>query len=185
VLRINNALYTAKTASPAEPDGGGDVVLTIRQRLSATLTNLHHPVLEENSMFTFVAALALLPLSLAGPVALKPRAPIHRAVDVGGRNANNSSYIVAFKPKTVRPNNRESWLNRVLSAQSVTLDQDTTQSLKLKWEENTFNGIAGTFSDEALTALREQPEVAWIQEGPPLPSVDSYNRYLTNECHSS
>jgi hypothetical protein len=116
-------------------------------------------------MFVFAAALTLFPLSFAGPTFIH-RAPIRRAVDVGGRNFNNGSYIVAINPDTVDPNNRGRWLNRVLSARGVQLDKDATQSLKLKWDKDIFNGIGGTFSAEALTALQEQPEVAWIQEGP-------------------
>lgn len=115
-------------------------------------------------MFICVATLILLPLSLAVPL-VEHLAPIRRAVDVGGRNANGG-YIVAIKPDTVDPNNRLQWLNKVLTAQGVTLDAEATQSLKLKWNKDVFNGIAGTLSTEALNALRRQPEVAWIEQGP-------------------
>jgi len=114
-------------------------------------------------MFTYTVALALLPLSLAAPLTAH-LAPIRRAVDVGGRSANGG-FIVSIKSNTVDPNNRKRWLNKVLSTNSVTLDDDTTQSLKLKWKEDVFNGIAGTFSTDALNVLRSQPEVAWIEEG--------------------
>ena len=107
--------------------------------------------------------LPLLPLSLATPLP-DHLAPIRRAVDVGGRSANGG-YIVAIKSNTVDPNNRARWLNNVLAEQGVTLDDATTRSLKLKWSEDIFNGIAGTFSTDALTALQKQPEVAWVQEG--------------------
>jgi hypothetical protein len=124
-------------------------------------------------MFTFIATLALLlallpllPLTLAAPVV--HLAPLRRALDIGGRHANGN-YIVSFKD----PNNRGKWLNKVLAAHNVTLDYNTTQTL---------NGIAGTFSTEALDVLRKQPEVAYIEEGPSL-SHDSHE--LTNESHSS
>ena len=115
-------------------------------------------------MFISTAAIFLLPFSLAAPL-VERLAPIRRAVDVGGRNANGG-YIIAIKPNTVDPNNRLQWLNKVLNAQGVTLDNDATQSLKLRWSEDVFNGIAGTFSTGALDALRQQPEVAWVEEGP-------------------
>lgn len=114
-------------------------------------------------MFNWSVALVLVPLSLAAPVA-EHLAPIRRAVDVGGLNANGG-YIVAIKPNTVDPNNRLQWLNRVLSAQNVTLDDGATQSLKLRWSQDVFNGLAGTLSAEALNVLRQQPEVAWVEEG--------------------
>jgi len=114
-------------------------------------------------MFIYTAALALLPFSLAAPL-VAHLAPIRRTADVGGRSANGS-YIVSIKSNTVKPKNRGRWLNKVLSTNSVTLDDDTTQSLKLKWSPDVFNGIAGTFSTDALDALRAQPEVAWIEEG--------------------
>ena len=118
-------------------------------------------------MFTctapLLALLALLPLSQAAPIVDNP-APIRRAVDVGGRSANGG-YIVALKSNTVDPNARGRWLNTVLATDGVTLDKATNQSLKLKWNEGVFNGLAGTFSTEALDTLRKQPEVAWIEEG--------------------
>ena len=115
-------------------------------------------------MFIFTATLFLLPFSLAAPL-VEHLAPIRRAVDVGGRNTNGG-YIVAIKPSTVDPNNRLQWLNKVLNAQGITLDDDATQSLKLRWSEDVFNGLAGTFSTGALDTLRRQPEVAWVEEGP-------------------
>ena len=115
-------------------------------------------------MFAYAAVLAVLPLSLAAPVT-EHLAPIHRAVDVSAQSANGG-HIVALKPNSVNPNNRGEWLNKVLSAGDVTLDQATNQSLKLKWSDKVFNGVAGTFSNEALNVLRKLPEVAWIQEGP-------------------
>lgn len=117
-------------------------------------------------MFTalvLLPLLPLLPLSLAAPL-LGHRAPLRRAVEAGGRSANGG-YIIAIKSNTVDPNNRGRWLNNVLSTNSITLDDATTQSLKLKWNEDVFNGLAGTFSTEAVNALRNQPEVAWIEEG--------------------
>jgi len=110
-------------------------------------------------MFIYTAALLLLPLSLAAPVA-DHLPPIHHAVDVGGRSVNGG-YIVAIKPNTVDPLNQQQWLNRVL-------DSATTQSLKLKWGPDIFNGLSGTLSTEALNNLRQQPEVAWIEQGPSL-----------------
>jgi hypothetical protein len=124
-------------------------------------------------MFTSIATLALLallPLTLTAPIL--HLAPLRRALDVGARYANGN-YIVSFKADTVDPNNRGQWLNEVLAAHNVTLDYNTTQTL---------NGIAGTFSPEALDVLRKQPEVAYIEEGPSL-SHDSHE--LTNESHSS
>jgi cerevisin len=113
-------------------------------------------------MFVFTAALALVPLSFAAPLT-RHLAPIRRAVDVGGDTANDG-YIVAIKPNTVNPANRGAWLNKVLSAEGVTLDDATTKSLKLKWDEDIFNGLAGPLSTEAVEILQKQPEVAWIQE---------------------
>lgn len=116
-------------------------------------------------MFIYTIAAAvflLLPFSLAAPLVAR-LAPI-RPVQAGGRNPDGG-YIVAIKPNTVDPNNRGRWLTRILSAQNVTLDDDTTKSLKLKWNQAVFNGLAGKFSSQALTALQKQPEVAWIQEG--------------------
>lgn len=120
-------------------------------------------------MVIWSAGLALVSLSLAAPVA-DHLAPIRRAVDVGGLNANGG-YIVSIKPNTVDPNNRLQWLNRVLNAQGVTLDDAATQSLKLGWSQDVFNGIAGTLSTEALNVLRQQPEVAWVEEGLSLSQV--------------
>jgi cerevisin len=109
-------------------------------------------------------ALFLLPLSsFAAPVQPEHLAPIRRAVDVGGRSANGG-HIVAINSNTVDPNNRGTWLTKVLSANGITIDDDTTQSLKLKWSDNVFNGIAGKFSQDALNVLQKQKEVAWIEE---------------------
>lgn len=123
-------------------------------------------------LIALLALLPLSPLSLAAPIVGSP-APIRRAVDVGGRSADGG-YIVALKSNTVDPNARGRWLNNVLSTDGVTLDKATNESLKLKWKEDVFNGIAGTFSTEALDTLRKQPEVAWIEEGcasrPPCPT---------------
>jgi cerevisin len=124
-------------------------------------------------MFTSTAAralLALLPLTLtlAAPTpVVEHLAPLRRAVDVGSRHADGN-YIVSLKSDTVDPNNRGQWLNKVLDAHNVTLDYHTTQNLKLRWNKAIFDGIAGTFSPEALNVLRKQPEVAYIQEGPSL-----------------
>jgi hypothetical protein len=109
-------------------------------------------------------SLSLSPsLSLAAPVA-QHLAPLRRAVDVGGLNPNGG-YIVSIKPNTVDPGNRLQWLTRILSAQNLTLDEGATQSLKLQWSQDVFNGIAGTLSTDALNVLRQQPEVAWVEEG--------------------
>lgn len=116
-------------------------------------------------MFTFITALAFLHVSLAAPSV--HLAPIRRAVDVGGQSGNGG-HIISIKPDTVNPSNRDGWLNKILSAANVTLDEETTQSLTLDWSKDVFNGFAGKFSPEALTALQKQPEVAWIQEGPSL-----------------
>jgi len=114
-------------------------------------------------MFIYTAAaLALFPLSFAAPVT-QHTAPIRRAVDVGGRSANGG-YIVAIHPDTVNPNNRTGWLNKVLNAKGITLDDATTASLKVKWSQDIFNGVSGTFSPDAINVLSKQPEVAWIQE---------------------
>ena len=91
-------------------------------------------------------------------------APICHTVDVSGCNANGS-YIVAIKLNTVDPNNQLQWLDKVLNTQGVTLDNDTTQSLKLRWSKDVFNSITGTFSTDALDTLQQQPEVAWVEEG--------------------
>jgi len=125
-------------------------------------------------MFIYTPALLLLPLSLAAPVT-DHLPPIRRAVDVGARGVNGG-YIVAIKPNTVDPLNRQQWLNRVLDAQGVVLDDATTQSLKLKWSPDVFNGLSGTLSTEALSILRQQPEVAWIEEGLSLSRLYSANR---------
>jgi len=117
-------------------------------------------------MFIYTAALALVPLSLAAPV-VDRLAPIFRAADVSGRNTTGG-YIVSIKSNTVDPRNRLQWLSKVLGAQGITIDDDTTQSLALDWSESIFNGISGTFSTEALNVLRQQPEVAWVEEGSSL-----------------
>jgi hypothetical protein len=124
-------------------------------------------------MFISPAALVLLPflplLSLAAPV-LDHLAPIRRAADVGGKNANGG-HIVSFKADTVDPNNRLQWLNNILAAQGITLDNATIQSLKLQWSKDVFNGLAGPLPDEALDVLRKRPEVAYIEEGSSLSRV--------------
>jgi hypothetical protein len=122
-------------------------------------------------MFTSTAAralLALLPITLAAPApVVEHLAPLRRAVDVGSRHADGN-YIVSLKSDTVDPNSRGQWLNKVLDAHNVTLDYHTTQNLKLRWNKAILDGIAGTFSPEALNVLQKQPEVAYIQEGPSL-----------------
>jgi hypothetical protein len=116
------------------------------------------------SMFISTAALILLPLTLAAPTPVEHLAPLRRAADIGGQHANGN-YIVSIKPDTVDPYNRGQWLNKVLGAHNVTLDDYTTQKLKLRWNKDVFNGFSGRFSPEALDDLRNQPEVAYIEEG--------------------
>jgi hypothetical protein len=124
-----------------------------------------------------LSLLTLLPLTLAAPI-VEHLAPLRRAVDVGGRHANGR-YIVSIKPDTVDPNARGQWLNKVFSAHNVSLDYETTQKLKLRWDKDVFNGISGPFSTEALTALRKQPEVAYIEEGPSLSRLGTIVAHLT------
>ena len=112
----------------------------------------------------FTATLILLPLSLAVPL-VEHLVPIRHAVDVGGHSANGG-YIVTIKLNTLDPKNRLQWFNKVLTAPGITLDEEATQSLKLKWIKDVFNGIAGKLSTEALNVLCWQPEVAWIEQGP-------------------
>jgi len=121
-------------------------------------------MLISNLALTFLS----LSLAIAAPVA-EHLAPLRRAVDVGGNNPSGG-YIVSIKPNTVDPNNRLQWLNKVLNAQDLTLE-DATQSLKLESSEDIFNGIAGILSTDALNVLRQQPEVAWVEEGPSLALV--------------
>ena len=118
---------------------------------------------------TFLTFSLSLSLSLAAPVP-EHLAPLRRAVDVGGNNPSGG-YIVSIKPNTVDPNNRLQWLTRVLTAQNVTLDEQANQSLRLQWSQDVFNGIAGILSTDALNVLRQQPEVAWVEEGPFLALV--------------
>jgi len=118
-------------------------------------------------VFTFLSLSLSLSLSLAAPVA-EHLAPLHRRAVDGGRNNPSGGYIVSIKPNTVDPKNRLQWLTKVLTAQNLTLDEDARQSLKYKWSEDVFNGIAGIFSTDALDVLRRQPEVAWVEEGPSL-----------------
>ena len=126
---------------------------------------------------TFLSLSLSLSFALAAPVA-EHLAPLHRAVDVGGNN-HGSSYIVSIKPNTVDPNNHLQWLTKVLNAQNLTLDKDAKQSLKHKWSEDVFNGIAGTLSTDTLNILRRQPEVAWVEEGPSLLDSNSFvNEYI-------
>jgi cerevisin len=40
----------------------------------------------------------------------------------------------------------------------------------LDWDERVFNGLAGTFTDSEVDALRARDEVAYIQQGPFSPS---------------
>jgi len=135
-------------------------------------------MLISTSALTFFSLSLSLSLSLAAPVA-EHLAPLRRAVDVGGNNPSGG-YIVSIKPNTVDPNNRLHWLTKVLTARNLTLDEDAKQALKFKWSEDVFNGIAGIFSTDALNVLRQQPEVAWIEEGPFLLGSDSYSFF--NEC---
>jgi hypothetical protein len=122
------------------------------------------------SLLSLLSLLPVLPLTLAAPVV--HLAPLRRAVDVGRRHANGR-YIVSIKEDAVDPDARGQWLNKVLAAQNVTLDSETTQKLKLRWNKDVFNGISGAFSTEAVDVLREQPEVAYIEEGSTLSlSVD-------------
>jgi cerevisin len=114
-------------------------------------------------VLSLLSLLPMLPLTLAAPVV--HLAPLRRAVEVGGQHANGR-YIVSIKPDTVNPDARGQWLNKVLGAHNVTLDYETTQNLKLRWNKDVFNGISGPFSSEAINVLRKQPEVAYIAEGP-------------------
>jgi hypothetical protein len=119
---------------------------------------------------TVLSLLSLLPLTLAAPVV--HLAPLRRAADVGERHAN-SHYIVSIKQDTVNPKARGEWLDKVLGAHNVTLDYETTQELKLRWDKDIFNGISGPFSTEAVDVLRKQPKIEYIEEGPSLSlSVD-------------
>ena len=113
---------------------------------------------------TFLSLSLSLSFALAAPVA-EHLAPLRRAVDVGGKNTSGG-YIVSIKTDTVDPNNRLRWLTKVLIAQNITID--ATQSLKLGWSEDIFNGLAGILSTDAINVLRRQPEVAWVEEGPSL-----------------
>jgi len=130
------------------------------------------------SALTFFSLSLSFSLSLAAPVA-EHLAPLRRAVDVGGNNPGGA-YIVSIKLNTVDPNNRLQWLTKVLNAQNLTLDEDAKQSLKHKWSEDVFNGIADTLSPDALNVLRRQPEVAWVEEG--LSLLDSYSYSFVNGC---
>jgi hypothetical protein len=121
-------------------------------------------------MLSSTAVLSQLPPTLAAPV-VEHLAPLRRAIDVGGRHADGR-YIVSIKPDTVNPDARGEWLNKVLGAHNITLDFETTQKLKLRWNKDVFNGISGAFSTEVINVLRKQPEVEYIEEGPSLGRLD-------------
>jgi len=118
------------------------------------------------SIFTsfLLAATAVrsAPLSTSPPTL----APLYRRSATG-----TTRYIVAIHPDTVEPTNRLNWLNGLLpatasakvSAQSVG-DEDASAVVH-HWDAGVFNGLAGTFDEESLNAIRAQSEVAWVEEG--------------------
>ena len=93
------------------------------------------------------------------------RAPIKRSTSSNAKSVAPDAYIVSIKPNTVDPANRGAWLNNVMSAAGVSMTTEQTSSLRLGWNETIMNGIAGTFSAQALEAISSQPEVAFIEPG--------------------
>lgn len=114
------------------------------------------------------ASLFILPLvALAAPIK-RPLAPLKRANEIlFARQATPDSYIVALKPDAVDPTKRGQWLERVLATGDISVsaaDIAEDPAFKLQWNEDIFNGLAGTFDQDAIEILRARDEVAWISE---------------------
>lgn len=114
-------------------------------------------------MISFVL-LYLLSISAAAPLDAR-RAPLRRSPNPKARAVSPNSYIVSLKPDTVDPTNRGGWLNRILTAANVTMCAEQNSTLRLGWNENVMNAIAGTFSDEVLDVIRSQEEVEYVEPG--------------------
>jgi cerevisin len=102
------------------------------------------------------STLALVASVLAAPAPLLP-------VTRNNARAVPNSYIVKIKATSDIPvENRNNWLNNVLARGDATV-QDS-DSLKLGWPKNVFDGLSGTFDKGALNALRASPDVEYIVE---------------------
>ena len=124
-------------------------------------------------------------------------APLRRAESIPRAIPSSpNAYIVSLRPGTVDPSARADWLSSVLDTPATTSNLTSTanntvktneshhdqHSLKqgykrtedngyvLGWDERVFNGLAGTFTDSEVDALRARDEVAYIQQGPFSPS---------------
>lgn len=126
-------------------------------------------------LFNSLLAFSLFATTLAAPIA-SSRALIKRSTTAGAKSVSPDAYIVSIKANTVDPANRGVWLNKVMTAAGVSMTADQTSSLKLGWNETIMNGIAGTFSAEALEAISSQPEVAYIEPGMFVPFQTSTRR---------
>ena len=80
-------------------------------------------------------------------------------------DTSSTSYIVSFKPNTVNPDARGTWLNGVLASNGLNRTTTTDSNLRLNWNETVFDGLAGTFSDAELQTLTARDEVKYVQPG--------------------
>jgi hypothetical protein len=119
-------------------------------------------------------SLSLLPFSLAAPFGSSRRsfhtrrsspAPVKRSLDPRATAVDPNAYIVTLKANSVDPTNREGWLNTIMMDGGLTQTDNHCSNLRLAWNETVMNAIAGTFSTEALDAIRAQPEVDFIEPG--------------------
>jgi len=132
-------------------------------------------------LFNSLISLSLFAGSFAAPLASSSkRAPVKRSITPNAEAVAPDAYIVTIKANTVDPTNRGAWLNKVLSTAGVSLTAEQTSSLKLGWNETVMNGIAGTFSAEALDAICSQPEVAFVEPGKFLSRNLSVTLYPTH-----
>jgi cerevisin len=110
-----------------------------------------------------LGALFTIPmLAMLAPVLAAPTPMVSVIRTINGR-AVEGSFIVKIKAASdIAVDGRGQWLNNVLARGSAVVDD--TESLKLGWPKNVFDGLSGNFDTNALNALRASPDVEYIVE---------------------
>lgn len=114
----------------------------------------------------YLSLFTTLFLALAAQSAPLPKSAQASLAPLYRRSDNPTRFIVALHPNSVNPTNRLNWINNVLGSSSVSAQSvgDDEGGVVHHWDENVFNGFAGTFDDASLTTLRAQSEVAYVEE---------------------
>jgi len=130
-------------------------------------------------------------------------APLRRAESIPRAIPSSpNAYIVSLRPGTVDPSARADWLSSVLDTPATTSNLTSTANNTVKtneshhdqhslrhgykrtedngyvlgWDERVFNGLAGTFTDSEVDALRARDEVAYIQQDILLHTTSQVNQ---------